>query len=172
MKEKMKAMKSAVKDKVCGKLKGECKNAMAAKTCKKMAGMSASVAVILAICGCQQLIPATRSNHTSYDDLVRIEAGGHVDSISITIGDGTLASADGGGDSQSNTPTQTISPQTQLSYGIGTGGGSTWGDFFGSMATLFGYKGAAAASTATPAATATPATATADCVGGNCATPK
>lgn len=138
---------------------------------KKLKGVAtaAGVVVLLAsMCGCQQLIPATRSNSTRYQELVRIEAGGHVSAIHITIGDGTLASADGGGDTQANTPTQTISPTTTLSYGMG--GGESLKGLVSQLKSAIGIG----ATTATTAAetSATAATTNAACADGTCATPK
>lgn len=44
---------------------------------------------------------------------------------------------------ESLTPQQTVSTPTQLSYGVGTGGGSSWGDLFSGLASLFKSKEAA-----------------------------
>lgn len=160
VKKRIKAKAKATKDRLVAKLKGvAARKARASRDARAgralwstVLGLAALCAgSMLALCGCQQLTPAARSNSTKYGDIVRVDAGGYVGSITVTIGDGTLASADGGGDTQSNTPTQDIRPQTQLTYGIGTGGGSTWGDFFSALSKLFSGGGAASPSP-TPAA--------------------
>lgn len=136
---------------------------------KKLKGVTTAAGIVLllaSMCGCQQLIPATRSNSTRYQELVRIEAGGHVSAIHITIGDGTLASADGGGDTQANTPTQTISPTTTLSYGMG--GGESLNGLVSQLKSAIGIG----ANTTTAANSATAATTNSACVDGTCTTPK
>ncbi len=154
-------MKARIKD----KLKGD-PTPVPATAVKQATVATAALALLLCVCGCQSLIPSARSNQASYDGMVKIGDNARIGTLSVTIGDGLIASADGGGDSQSNTPTQTISPQTQLSYGVGTGGGSTWGELFSGIASMFSAKTSTTASTDTAATAAK--TATAECADGKC----
>lgn len=76
--------------------------------------------------GCQTADPASRSNRTSYRD-IRAEINGCSNSLTITVGDGLYASADGGGDTQSNSPTQTTDTRPEVAVGVGGGSAGTGG---------------------------------------------
>lgn len=81
---------------------------------------------LIATSGCQNADPASRSNSSAYDDLisnVRVDNKSSL-VINVRLGDGLIASADGGGDSQTNTPTRTtdVSPQTSLAWGGSSSG--------------------------------------------------
>jgi len=75
------------------------------------------------LAGCQTTTPASRSNESAYKPEVKIETRGDNNRYELVLGDGLYASADGGGDTQRITPTQTndIKPSTAMSYG-GAGG--------------------------------------------------
>jgi len=79
-----------------------------------------------ALCGCQTADPASRSNRTSYRDIVA-EVHGSSNTVTITVGDGLYASADGGGDAQHNTPTQTTDTKPEVAVGVGGGSAGTGG---------------------------------------------
>ena len=79
-----------------------------------------------AVSGCQTADPASRSNRTSYRDIVA-EVNGSSNSVNITVGDGLYASADGGGDAQHNTPTQTTNVKPEVAVGVGGGSAGTGG---------------------------------------------
>lgn len=109
---------------------------MKAKLQLKLKGAApAATAVCLMVAammmaGCQTADPASRSNDASYGDLeprVSINGSSNYVNVAITIGDGVLASADGGGDTQSNTPTQTTDVPAQVAVGVGGGSAATGG---------------------------------------------
>lgn len=84
------------------------------------------MALVAIITGCQTVDPASRSNRTSYRDLyVQIE--GTSNTVEMTVGDGLYASADGGGDSQENTATQTTDTKPEVAVGVGGGSAGTGG---------------------------------------------
>lgn len=76
--------------------------------------------------GCQTADPASRSNRTSYRD-IRAEINGCSNTLTITVGDGLYASADGGGDALENTPTQTTDTKPEVAVGVGGGSAGTGG---------------------------------------------
>ena len=47
--------------------------------------------------------------------------------VTLTVGDGLIASADGGGDTQSNSPTQTTDTKPEVAVGLGGGSAGTGG---------------------------------------------
>jgi hypothetical protein len=113
-KDKMKTKKENLKAKLKGKV--------------AVAGAVACLAVLLA--GCQTADPASRSNEAAYGDLeprITINGSSNTVSFTMTIGDGVLASADGGGDTQSNTPTQTTDTKPEVAVGVGGGSAGTGG---------------------------------------------
>jgi len=78
---------------------------------------------VAALAGCQSADPASRSNRTAYRDIYVSDSS----NVTLKVGDGLYASADGGGDSQRNTPTQTtdVKPEVAAAWGgasAGTGG--------------------------------------------------
>lgn len=112
-KEKIKAKKAKLE----AKLKGA-----PVKAAKALA-----VALALGLlAGCQTADPASRSNRTQYRDIVaKIE--GSSNTVTISVGDGLYASADGGGDAQHNTPTQTTDTKPEVAVGVGGGSAGTGG---------------------------------------------
>lgn len=76
--------------------------------------------------GCQTADPASRSNRTAYRD-IRVDVNGCSNTVNMTVGDGLYASADGGGDTQSNTPTQTTDTKPEVAVGVGGGSAGTGG---------------------------------------------
>lgn len=123
IKDKVKAKSKAVKEKLKGKCNGACKCGV----------------ILFALClvGCQTPEQASRSTRAEYGDIepdVRVEVNGTNTvsvAVHITIGDGALASADSAGstESQTQTPTFDIRPQTDLRYNdpVGTGGNAAKG---------------------------------------------
>lgn len=88
----------------------------------KMGGMVALALIMLS--GCRSADPASRTNSTGYGDLisdVTVKDKSWL-TINLTVGDGLYASADGGGDSNSNTPNQAtdITPKTSVAWGAST----------------------------------------------------
>jgi hypothetical protein len=111
--EKMKAKK----DKLAMKLKG-------------VVGVAVAMALMAFVTGCQNADPASRSNHTQYGDLeprIVIEGCHNTVNVTIKIGDGLYASADGGGDAQTNSPTQTTDTKPEVAVGVGGGSAGTGG---------------------------------------------
>jgi len=76
--------------------------------------------------GCQTADPASRSNRTSYRD-IRAEINGTSNTLTITVGDGLYASADGGGDAMEATATQTTDTKPEVAVGVGGGSAGTGG---------------------------------------------
>jgi len=114
MQEKEEKMKEK-KDKLHTKLKG---------------GAAVCTIAMLMMTGCQTADPASRSNRAEYGDICpRIEINGCSNVVSVTniVGDGVYASADGGGDTQSNTPTQTTDTKPEVAVGVGGGSAGTGG---------------------------------------------
>jgi hypothetical protein len=113
MKEKEEKMK-AKENKLAAQLKGVSKAVATATTILAM--------VILA--GCQNTDPASRSNKAEYGDIaprIVIEGCSNVVSVTNIVGDGVYASADGGGDSQATTPTQTTDVKPDIKAAVGAG---------------------------------------------------
>ncbi len=125
----------------------------------------------LIFAGCQTADPASRSNRTSYRD-IRAEINGCSNSLTITVGDGLYASADGGGDAMEATATQTTDTKPEVAVGVGGGSAGT-----GGAAPQSGIVGAALeklmsilGGTAAPGTklTADEAAAISDCASGLC----
>jgi hypothetical protein len=116
MQEKEAKMKEK-KDKLVSKLKARF-------------GCAVAVGLMAFVTGCQNADPASRSNHTQYGDLeprIVIEGCHNTVNITIKIGDGLYASADGGGDAQTNSPTQTTDTKPEVAVGVGGGSAGTGG---------------------------------------------
>ena len=113
IKRKAGNMKKRLKDKFKGKPVSKTATAVTALI----------VVVVLALTGCQSADPASRSNRTAYGDITVRNSS----NVWLTIGDGLLASADGGGDTQSNTPTQTTDTKPEIAVGVGGGSAGTGG---------------------------------------------
>lgn len=97
------------------------------KIARKIKGVSCVIMVAALFAGCQQTPQASRATSATYGDLeptvkVVIEEraqNNHVSiPVSITLGDGALASADSSGstESQTLTPTQDIKPNLDVRY--------------------------------------------------------
>ena len=85
-----------------------------------------ALAALLMLTGCQTADPASRSNRASYRD-IRAEIAGTSNTIHITVGDGLYASADGGGDRQDSSATQTTDTKPEVAVGLGGGSAGTGG---------------------------------------------
>lgn len=87
---------------------------------------ASALAALLMLTGCQTADPASRSNRASYRD-IRAEIAGTSNTIHITVGDGLYASADGGGDRQDSSATQTTDTKPEVAVGLGGGSAGTGG---------------------------------------------
>ena len=120
----------------------------------------------LAFAGCQSADPANRSNRTRYGDISVVNSSG----VTLTVGDGLVASADGGGDTQNNTPVQTTDTRPEVAVGFGGGSAGTGGATPASgivgeaIGKLLGLLGG----TSSAKLTAAEASALKTCVDGNC----
>ena len=128
-----KTVKESVKDKAKaakGKIKEKLKGA------KRACVLFALFAAAAMLTGCQTPNQASRSTNASYDDLepkIVVQIGEGVTNanvnatINMTLGDGALASADSSGstESQTQTPTFDIRPQTDLRYNDAIAGASS-----------------------------------------------
>ncbi|HRR33126.1 MAG TPA: hypothetical protein P5026_03430 [Kiritimatiellia bacterium] len=142
---------------------------LSASLCLCASALILSASTLLS--GCQTADPASRSNRTSYRD-IRAEINGCSNSLTITVGDGLYASADGGGDAIENTPTQTTDTKPEVAVGVGGGSAGT-----GAATPSSGIVGAALeklmsilGGTAAPGTKLTPgeAAAISDCASGLC----
>jgi hypothetical protein len=135
----------------------------------KLHTMSALTLTSLLLAGCQSADPASRSNRTQYRDIYA-SIQGSTNSITLTIGDGLYASADGGGDTLDNTATQTTDTKPEIAVGLGGGSAGTGGATPSSgivgaaLDKLMGILGGTTTAKLTPAE----AQAITDCVGANC----
>lgn len=119
MKEKEEKMKEK-KAKLERKLKG---------AAKAVATATALLALAL-VTGCQDTVPSARSNQAGYGDFepsVVINGSSNTVNLAVTVGDGIYATADGGGDSQATTPTQTTDVKPEVAVGVGGGSAGTGG---------------------------------------------
>jgi hypothetical protein len=94
------------------------------KLVSKLKGSAVAVGLLVFVTGCQNADPASRSNHSEYGDMaprIVIEGCGNTVHVTIKIGDGLYASADGGGDEQRNSPTQTTDTKPEVAVGVGGG---------------------------------------------------
>ena len=159
------------KDKIKGKakVKKERKKGMKNEIKYKVKGV-AKIAIILlalgiALPGCQSADPASRSNRTSYGDISVVNSSG----VTLTVGDGLIASADGGGDTQSNSPVQTtdIKPEVAAAFqggSAGTGGAKPSSGIVGeALSKLMGILGGSGGKL-----TVQEAETIKDCADGNC----
>lgn len=180
-KEKLTAKFQTKKEKLRAKLAG------AAKPAAKAASLVLVALTLLSSVGCQST-PSRSQTQTIRDCTfyVMLPAGSTAPTNAASISETAAAPAAGAvGDlfcqammiensgSESLAPQHTISPTTDLSYGVGTGGGSTWGELFSGMKSLFssGTNSGADAATSGTAAAAPAATTAATCTDGTCATP-
>ena len=126
---------------------------------------AAAMALTWLLAGCQTADPASRSNRVQYGNITVCNSS----DVALSLGDGLLASADGGGDTQSNTPTQTTDTKPEVAVGVGGGSAGTGGAVPSSgivgeaLNKLMGIVGGSGGKL-----DATEATALKDCVDGNC----
>jgi hypothetical protein len=120
-KDKMKRKKVVMKAK---------KQIIVAKV-KGLAPAATAVLMLLAallFAGCQDLNPASRSNHAQYRDVapsIVVNGSSNVVTVTNSVGDGVIASADGGGDAMTNTPSQTTDVKPEVAVGVGGGSAGT-----------------------------------------------
>ena len=114
-------------------------------------------------------MPASRSNDTRYGTIGPVVKGNN-NTVHVTVGDGTVSDASGGGDTQTSTPTQTndIKPEVAVAGpggSAGTGnakpGGNVLQDAFNKLAGIF-------SGTSKTPLTKPEADALKDCIDGNC----
>ena len=106
--DKIKSKAKAAKAKVKGKLKG-----------KKTAAAALLAAGLCALAGCLDTAPASRATTATYGDIiVKLGDRARDNKVTITLGDGALASADSSGstETQTTTPTMDIKPDIDLRY--------------------------------------------------------
>lgn len=157
----MKTKNTKITEKV-GKAKAKISE-KAAKVSKKAAKACALLALLLAIGGCATSEPASRSTSARYGDIiVRVGEGARDNKVTLTIGDGALASADSAGSTETMTasPTNDVKPDIDVSVpvnkaGAGQSVGSVLGDAVAGL-----IKGASNG--------AAPATSGQDCTDGSC----
>jgi hypothetical protein len=134
--------------------------------------LTMTAAILIAaglLAGCQTADPASRSNRSQYRDIYA-DVTGTSNTVSISVGDGLYASADGGGDKQSNSPVQTTDTKPEVAVGVGGGSAGTGAAAPQSgltekiVAALSGWLGESKGISLTPAETA----AAAACVDGAC----
>lgn len=117
-----------------------------AKVKAKLGKKSAIVALCIAlaaICGCATSEPASRATTARYGDIVvKIDDGAYGNTITLTIGDGALASADSSGSTETMTanPTNEVKPDIDVSVPVNKAGaaqsvGSVIGDAVASLIT-------------------------------------
>ena len=109
VKDKIKAKAKTVKDKLKAKLKAKPK-----RTAVAVAALAA-----LALTGCMGTAPASRATTATYGDIiVKIGDKARDNKVTVTLGDGALASADSAGstETQTATPTMDIKPDIDLRY--------------------------------------------------------
>ena len=122
------------------------------------------------VAGCQTTTPASRANESKYAPVVKIENRGNNNEYKLTLGDGLYASADGGGDTQRVTPTQTTDTKPEIAVAgpggsAGTGNAKPGGNVLdNALNKVSGWLGGG---TKTPL-TKLEADALKDCIDGNC----
>lgn len=112
-----------------------------AKVKSKLKKVSACVAILLVVCGCATSEPASRATTARYGDIVvRIGEGAKGNKVTLTIGDGALASADSSGSTETMTssPTNEVKPDIDVSVPVNKAGaaqsvGSVLGDAVASL---------------------------------------
>ena len=134
---------------------------------------AAKIGVLLltgfALAGCQSADPSSRSNRAAYRDIYAT-VNGSGNSVTVEVGDGLYASADGGGDKVKSSPVQTtdIKPEVAAAWAggsAGTGGAKPSSGIVGeALNKLMGILGG----DSTAKLTADEASAIKDCIDGNC----
>lgn len=109
-----------IKDKTAkAKAKVESKMRKVKAKTKRGGGMAVVAALMLSVlaCGCATSEPASRATQAAYD-FGRITIFGSNNSITLTIGDGAIASADSNGSSEQMTasPTNDVKPDIDLEF--------------------------------------------------------
>ena len=153
-KQKAKSAKEKVADKVA---KGKSK--IKAKAKKVCAAVLAGLWLGLSVCGCATSEPASRATTAQYEfGNIHLENNSK---LTITLGDGAIASADSTGSTETMTanPTNDVKPDIDVSVpvnkaGAGQSVGSVLGDAVASLVKGSGGKSSGGAS--------------ADCPDGNC----
>lgn len=109
-----------IKDKLSkGRSKLKAKIDAKVKAAKKSAPMAVLVASAAIMSGCLDTAPASRATSASYGDIVvKIGDKAKDNKVTITLGDGALASADSSGstETQTATPTMDIRPNLIIKY--------------------------------------------------------
>ena len=80
------------------------------KIARKVKGCAALALVALFVCGCMETQPASRATTATYGDIVvKLGEKSHGNTVTITLGDGALASADSAGSTETQTATPSMS---------------------------------------------------------------
>jgi len=119
-------------------------------------------------------MPASRSNDTRYGTIGPVVKGNN-NTVHVTVGDGTVSDASGGGDTQTSTPTQTNDIRPEVAVGVGgssagTGNAKPGGNILESG--LNKLAGLLSGKTDVPKLTKEEADAIKACVDGNCEVPQ
>jgi len=141
------------------------------------AATATSMLALMFLAGCQDTNPASRSNEAGYGDFepsVVINGSSNSVTVRVAVGDGVYAKADGGGDSQATSPTQTtdVKPDIKVAVGAGstaTGAAGNNPDMISNFVNMFsGWLGTNKGVTLTEPEKAS---LTAACTDGSCAPP-
>ena len=104
------------KDKLKAKVaKAKAKVAEKCKVAKKAKVAAAVLAIAVLCAGCLDTAPASRATSAAYRDIV-VRIGDHSKSckVTVTLGDGAIASADSAGSTETQTATPTLDVKTDL----------------------------------------------------------
>ena len=106
----------------------EKKAKIAAKCGRKAAKACAVIALLAAVAGCATSDPSSRSTSAKYGDIiVKVGDGASNNTVTVTLGDGAIASADSEGSTESTTATPTNTTDVKPQTDVNTTGGRTAG---------------------------------------------
>lgn len=85
----------------------------------------ATVCAALALAGCSTAQPASRATSASYDIRFSFDESARHNTVTVTLGDGALASADSTGSNETQTATPTLDVKPDINVNYAQGGGIT-----------------------------------------------